>query len=204
MEGRHLLRPLNRRRKLAHRRIHAQRTRRLSTPDLEKSVCVFSAPEARRAARARLATRRAAQQQMTAIGRRALMARAGNDPARRAVDGFGAPRSSREIFGIVGATLNRKEGVSFLLAEQNTNIALRFADYGYILENRPCRNGWNRGRSCRATKDVKRVLPWACPPAPARITPRDAKHYRRRKALAGVNARIHSEMLNSGFAVSES
>ena len=42
-----------------------------------------------------------------------------------------APQLVEEIFGIVKA-LNEKEGVSFLLAEQNTNVALRFAHYGYI------------------------------------------------------------------------
>ena len=45
-----------------------------------------------------------------------------------------APQLVEEIFEIV-RDLNEKEGVSFLLAEQNTNVALRFADYGYILEN---------------------------------------------------------------------
>ena len=45
-----------------------------------------------------------------------------------------APQLVEEIFGIV-KDLNEKEGVSFLLAEQNTNIALRFAHYGYILES---------------------------------------------------------------------
>ena len=45
-----------------------------------------------------------------------------------------APQLVEEIFEIV-KDLNQKESVSFLLAEQNTNIALRYADYGYILEN---------------------------------------------------------------------
>ena len=44
-----------------------------------------------------------------------------------------APQLVEEIFEIV-RELNQKEGVSFLLAEQNTNVALRFADHGYILE----------------------------------------------------------------------
>lgn len=43
-----------------------------------------------------------------------------------------APQLVEEIFEIV-KDLNQKEGVSFLLAEQNTNIALKFATYGYIL-----------------------------------------------------------------------
>jgi branched-chain amino acid transport system ATP-binding protein len=45
-----------------------------------------------------------------------------------------APQIVEEIFEIV-RDLNQRERVSFLLAEQNTNIALRYADYGYILEN---------------------------------------------------------------------
>jgi len=45
-----------------------------------------------------------------------------------------APQLVEEIFGIV-SQLNVETGVSFLLAEQNTNIALRFATYGYILES---------------------------------------------------------------------
>ncbi len=37
---------------------------------------------------------------------------------------------------------NGKEGVSFLLAEQNNvNMALKYASYGYILEKRPRRDG---------------------------------------------------------------
>src|SRR6187401_1301296 len=72
------------------------------------------------------------EQQMCAIGR-ALMSR----PKMILLDepSMGlAPQIVEEIFGIV-KDLNDKEGVSFLLAEQNTNMALRFADFGYILEN---------------------------------------------------------------------
>jgi branched-chain amino acid transport system ATP-binding protein len=72
------------------------------------------------------------EQQMTAIGR-ALMA----SPTMILLDepSMGlAPQIVDEIFQIV-RNLNQSEGVSFLLAEQNTNIALRYADYGYILEN---------------------------------------------------------------------
>jgi len=72
------------------------------------------------------------EQQMTALGR-ALMAR----PKMILLDepSMGlAPQLVEEIFEIV-RDLNQKEGVSFLLAEQNTMVALRFADFGYILEN---------------------------------------------------------------------
>ena len=45
-----------------------------------------------------------------------------------------APQIVAEIFEIV-RELNQKEGVSILLAEQNTNVTLKYADYGYILES---------------------------------------------------------------------
>jgi branched-chain amino acid transport system ATP-binding protein len=72
------------------------------------------------------------EQQMTAIGR-ALMSR----PKMILLDepSMGlAPQLVEEIFEIV-RRLNRDEGVSFLLAEQNTNIALNYATHGYILES---------------------------------------------------------------------
>jgi branched-chain amino acid transport system ATP-binding protein len=72
------------------------------------------------------------EQQMTAIGR-AMMAK----PSMLLLDepSMGlAPQIQAEIFEIV-RDLNQKEGVSILLAEQNTNVALKYADYGYILEN---------------------------------------------------------------------
>ncbi|HEU4987237.1 MAG TPA: ABC transporter ATP-binding protein, partial [Rhizobiaceae bacterium] len=72
------------------------------------------------------------EQQMTAIGR-ALMSR----PKMILLDepSMGlAPQLVEEIFEIV-KKLNEEQGVSFLLAEQNTNVALRYAKYGYILES---------------------------------------------------------------------
>jgi len=72
------------------------------------------------------------EQQMVAIGR-AMMAK----PSVLLLDepSMGlAPQIVAEIFEIV-RNLNQKEGVSILLAEQNTNVALKYADYGYILEN---------------------------------------------------------------------
>src|SRR5690606_21477281 len=72
------------------------------------------------------------EQQMTAIGR-ALMANPNMILLDEPSMGL-APQIVEEIFEIV-RDLNERERVSFLLAEQNTNIALRYADYGYILEN---------------------------------------------------------------------
>ena len=72
------------------------------------------------------------EQQMCAIGR-ALMSK----PKMMLLDepSMGlAPQLVEEIFEIV-KQLNENEGVSILLAEQNTNIALKYANYGYILEN---------------------------------------------------------------------
>src|SRR3546814_14886644 len=69
---------------------------------------------------------------MTAIGR-ALMANPNMILLDEPSMGL-APQIVEEIFEIV-RDLNQRERVSFLLAEQNTNIALRYADYGYILEN---------------------------------------------------------------------
>ena len=72
------------------------------------------------------------EQQMTAIGR-ALMSRPETILLDEPAMGL-APQLVEEIFTIV-KNLNEEEGVSFLLAEQNTNVALRFAHYGYILES---------------------------------------------------------------------
>ncbi len=72
------------------------------------------------------------EQQMLAIGR-AMMSRPETILLDEPSMGL-APQLVEEIFGIV-KTLNEQEGVSFLLAEQNTNVALRFAHYGYILES---------------------------------------------------------------------
>jgi branched-chain amino acid transport system ATP-binding protein len=115
------------------------------------------------------------EQQMTAIGR-ALMAR----PAMILLDepSMGlAPQIVEEIFAIV-ADLNAREGVSFLLAEQNTMIALRFARYGYILENgRVVMDG--AADDLRSNEDVKEFYLGLS--TAGRRSFRDVKHYRRRK-----------------------
>jgi branched-chain amino acid transport system ATP-binding protein len=115
------------------------------------------------------------EQQMTAIGR-ALMGR----PTMILLDepSMGlAPQIVEEIFEIV-KNLNSREGVSFLLAEQNTMVALRFADFGYILENgRVVLEG---GASSLAdNEDVKEFYLGIS--SGARKSFRETKHYRRRK-----------------------
>ena len=115
------------------------------------------------------------EQQMTAIGR-ALMA----DPKLILLDepSMGlAPQIVEEIFEIV-RRLNRDSGVSFLLAEQNTNIALRYADYGYILENgRVVMDG--EASALRSNEDVKEFYLGLS--STGRKSYREVKHYRRRK-----------------------
>ena len=115
------------------------------------------------------------EQQMCAIGR-ALMSR----PKMILLDepSMGlAPQIVEEIFEIV-KNLNEKEGVSFLLAEQNTHMALRFARYGYILENgRVVMDG--EARALAENEDVKEFYLGIS--EGRRKSFRDGKHYRRRK-----------------------
>lgn len=88
-----------------------------------------------------------------------------------------APQIVDEVFAIV-KDLNQKEGVTFLLAEQNTNMALRYADFGYILENgRVVMEG--AAKELAANEDVKEFYLGLS--SAGRKSFRDAKHYRRRK-----------------------
>jgi len=115
------------------------------------------------------------EQQMTAIGR-ALMAQ----PSMILLDepSMGlAPQIVEEIFEIV-RDLNAKERVSFLLAEQNTMVALRYANYGYILENgRVVMDGV--ASDLATNEDVKEFYLGLS--SAGRKNFRDVKHYRRRK-----------------------
>ena len=115
------------------------------------------------------------EQQMTTIGR-ALMA----NPKMILLDepSMGlAPQLVEEIFEIV-RDLNQKEGVSILLAEQNTAVALKYSGYGYILENgRVVMDG--DAESLRSNEDVKEFYLGLS--SGGRKSFRDVKHYRRRK-----------------------
>ena len=115
------------------------------------------------------------EQQMCAIGR-ALMAR----PKLILLDepSMGlAPQLVEQIFEIV-KQLNEKEGVTFLLAEQNTNVALRYADYGYILENgRVVLDG--AAEELANNEDVKEFYLGLS--TQGRKSFREVKHYKRRK-----------------------
>ncbi len=115
------------------------------------------------------------EQQMTAIGR-ALMSRPNMILLDEPSMGL-APQLVEEIFEIV-KKLNEHEQVSFLLAEQNTNVALKYATYGYILENgRVVMDG--EAKSLRENEDVKEFYLGVA--GADRKSFRDVKHYKRRK-----------------------
>ncbi len=115
------------------------------------------------------------EQQMCVIGR-ALMSR----PKMILLDepSMGlAPQLVENIFETV-KRLNEEEGVSFLLAEQNTNMALKYAKYGYILENgRVVLDG--EAAALRENADVKEFYLGIS--ASGRKSYRETKNYKRRK-----------------------
>ncbi|MGH1424909.1 MAG: ABC transporter ATP-binding protein [Pseudooceanicola sp.] len=115
------------------------------------------------------------EQQMVAIGR-ALMSRPETILLDEPSMGL-APQLVEEIFNIV-KSLNEKEGATFLLAEQNTNVALRFAHYGYILESgRVVMDG--PAADLRENPDVKEFYLGVSDEG--RKSFRDVRSYRRRK-----------------------
>ena len=88
-----------------------------------------------------------------------------------------APQIVAEIFDIV-RSLNEREAVSFLLAEQNTHMALKYASYGYILENgRVVMDG--DAKALAGNEDVKEF--YLDIAEGRRKSFRDVKHYKRRK-----------------------
>ena len=115
------------------------------------------------------------EQQMCAIGR-ALMSKPETVLLDEPSMGL-APQLVEEIFGIV-KQLNENEGVSFLLAEQNSNVALRFAHFGYILESgRVVMDG--PAEDLRENPDVKEFYLGLS--GDKRKSYRDGRSYRRRK-----------------------
>ena len=115
------------------------------------------------------------EQQMVAIGR-ALMSRPETILLDEPSMGL-APQLVEQIFDIV-KSLNESEGYTFLLAEQNTNVALRFAHYGYILENgRVVMDG--PAKELRENPDVKEF--YLGMSDEGRKSFRDVRSYRRRK-----------------------
>ena len=115
------------------------------------------------------------EQQMTAIGR-ALMSKPETILLDEPSMGL-APQLVEQIFDIV-KSVNENEGVTFLLAEQNTNVALRFAHYGYILESgRVVMDG--PAAELRENPDVKEF--YLGMSDKGRKSFRDVRSYRRRK-----------------------
>ncbi|WP_276808590.1 ABC transporter ATP-binding protein [Castellaniella defragrans] len=173
MEGRHCFAHLS----IEENLLTGAYTRRLGRADLaaalERVYGYFPRLKQRRKSQAGYTS--GGEQQMAAIGR-ALMA----DPRMVLLDepSMGlAPQIVEEIFEIV-RDLNQREGVGFLLAEQNTNVALRYADYGYILENgRVMMDG--AARELAENEDVKEFYLGVS--GAGRTSFRDTKFYRRRK-----------------------
>jgi branched-chain amino acid transport system ATP-binding protein len=178
MEGRHCFAHLTIEENLLTGAYTRGLSRGQTRDELEKIYAYFPRLKTRRKSQAGYTS--GGEQQMCAIGR-AMMAK----PAMILLDepSMGlAPQIVEEIFEIV-RDLNTRERVSFLLAEQNTMVALRHADYGYILENgRVVMDG--DAESLRTNEDVKEFyLGVAANDADgaARKSFRDVKSYRRRK-----------------------
>ncbi|MDC0092696.1 ABC transporter ATP-binding protein [Alphaproteobacteria bacterium] len=172
MEGRHCFEHLTVEENLltgAYTRSNSKETK----DDLERVYNYFPRLRERRSSQAGYTS--GGEQQMIAIGR-ALMAH----PTMILLDepSMGlAPQLVKQIFEIV-AEINKKEGVTILLAEQNTNVALQYAEYAYILENgRVVMEG--SAESMRDNEDVKEFYLGIS--GEGRQSFKDVKQYRRRK-----------------------
>jgi branched-chain amino acid transport system ATP-binding protein len=141
--------------------------------ELEKIYAYFPRLKVRRTSLAGYTS--GGEQQMIAIGR-AMMAKPNMLLLDEPSMGL-APQIVAEIFEII-RDLNQKEGVTILLAEQNTNVALKHADYGYILESgRIMMDG--PAKALAENKDVKEFYLGVS--SEGRKSFRDMKSYRRRK-----------------------
>jgi len=173
MEGRHCFEHLTIEENLMTGAYTRRDGRGAIAADLELVYSYFPRLKSRRGAMAGYTS--GGEQQMCAIGR-ALMSR----PKMILLDepSMGlAPQLVEDIFEIV-ARLNADEAVSFLLAEQNTTMALRYARYGYILENgRVVLDG--EAATLSENEDVKEF--YLGTSGGDRKSFRDHKHYKRRK-----------------------
>ena len=173
MEGRHCFEHLTVEENLLTGAYTRRDGRAAIAESLEKVYHYFPRLKERRTSQAGYTS--GGEQQMTAIGR-ALMANPHTILLDEPSMGL-APQLVEEIFEIV-RDLNTNEQVSFLLAEQNTMVALRFAEYGYILENgRVVMDG--EAKSLRENEDVKEFYLGLS--TGGRKSFREVKHYRRRK-----------------------
>ena len=173
MEGRHVFEHLTTEENLLTGAYTRRDGRSGIRRDLEQVYHYFPRLKERRSSQAGYTS--GGEQQMMAIGR-ALMSR----PKMILLDepSMGlAPQLVKQIFEIV-AEINRKEGVTILLAEQNTNMALQYAEYAYILENgRVVMEG--TAESMRDNEDVKEFYLGIS--GEGRQSFKDVKQYRRRK-----------------------
>ena len=173
MEGRHCFEHLTVEENLLTGAYTRRDGRAAISADLEKVYSYFPRIKERRKSQAGYIS--GGEQQMVALGR-AIMAK----PAVILLDepSMGlAPQLVAEIFEIV-KRLNEREQVTFLLAEQNTNMALRYSSYGYILENgRVVMDG--DAAALADNEDVKEFYLGVS--GEKRKSFRDSKFYRRRK-----------------------
>lgn len=175
MEGRHIFEHLTVEENLQTGAFTRKDGRGAVSADLEKVYSYFPRLRERRSSQAGYTS--GGEQQMCAIGR-AMMSK----PSMMLLDepSMGlAPQLVEEIFEII-KELNEKEGVSMLLAEQNTNIALRYAKYGYILENgRVVMDG--KGSELLENEDVKEFYLGVASDDEEKRSFRNVKAYKRRK-----------------------
>lgn len=177
MEGRHCFEHLTVEENLLTGAYTRKDGRQAIADDLELVYHYFPRLKERRASLAGYTS--GGEQQMCAIGR-ALMSRPKIILLDEPSMGL-APQLVEQIFEIV-KQLNEKEGVSFLLAEQNANVALRYAHFGYILENgRIVLDG--AAEALRNNEDVKEFYLGLS--GAGRKSFRDVKQYRRRKRWLG-------------------